>query len=49
MVSKPGLAQLIMAILFRFKPALIPYKQALIPLKNFADEQEAKNWLSQYL
>ncbi len=42
MVSEPGLAQLIMNILFRFqKPP--------IPMRNFTDVQEAKEWLKQYL
>ncbi|MBF9255426.1 STAS/SEC14 domain-containing protein [Pontibacter sp. 172403-2] len=42
MVSKPGLAQLIMNILFKFKTPPIP-------MKNFADKEAAKEWLSQYL
>lgn len=42
MVSKPGLSQLIMSILFKFqKPP--------IPMKSFTDEEEAKEWLSQFL
>ncbi len=42
MVSEPGLAQLIMNILFRFqKPP--------IPMRNFTDVTEAKEWLKQYL
>src|SRR6187402_317906 len=42
MVSKPGLAQLIMKILFRLKPPPIP-------MKNFQDVEEAKKWLKQYI
>lgn len=42
MVSKPGLAQLIMNILFRFKPPAIP-------MKSFTDEAEALVWLKQHL
>ncbi len=42
MVSEPGLAKLIMNILFRFRPPPIP-------MKNFTDEKEAKEWLRQYL
>ena len=42
MVSEPGLASLIMAILFRFQ-------QPPIPMKNFSDEQEARAWLRQYI
>lgn len=42
MVSKPGLSQLIMNILFKFqKPP--------IPMKSFTDDDEAKKWLSQFL
>ena len=41
MVSKPGLAQFIMKILFRLKPPPIP-------MKSFTDDQEAKEWLKQY-
>jgi len=42
MVSKPGLAKFIMNILFSLqKPP--------IPMKSFSDEQEAKEWLKQYL
>ncbi len=42
MVSKPGLAQLIMNILFRFKaPA--------IPMKSFTDDKKAKEWLMKYV
>jgi hypothetical protein len=42
MVSEPGLASFIMKILFRFKPSPIP-------MKSFTNEQEARNWLQQYL
>jgi hypothetical protein len=42
MVSKPGLASLIMTILFRFKAPPIP-------MKNFTDDKEAKDWLKQFL
>jgi hypothetical protein len=42
MVSKPGLAQLIMNILFKLKAPPIP-------MKNFTDVNEAKKWLKQYL
>ncbi len=42
MVSEPGLAQFIMSLLFRFQPAPIP-------MKNFNNDQEAKEWLKQYL
>lgn len=42
MVSKGGLAQFIMNILFKFKPPPIP-------MKSFADDKEAKEWLKQYL
>jgi hypothetical protein len=42
MVSKPGLAHLIMKLVFGLK-------QAPIPMKNFTDENEAKEWLKQYL
>jgi hypothetical protein len=38
MVSKPGLSQFIMNILFRFsKPP--------IPMRSFTDDKEAKEWL----
>jgi hypothetical protein len=40
MVSKPGLANLIMNILFSLKPPPIP-------LKGFTDDQEAMKWLHQ--
>lgn len=42
MVSPPGLAQLIMRILFKFKPSPIP-------MKSFTDDEEAKEWLKQFL
>lgn len=42
MVSEPGLASLIMNILFRLKPPPIP-------MKNFTDDKAAKEWLKQYL
>jgi hypothetical protein len=42
MISKPGLASLIMNVLFKLKPPAIP-------MKNFTDAEEGKNWLKQYL
>ena len=42
MVSKPGLAKLIMNLLFKFRPPPIP-------MKSFSDDQEAKQWLKQFL
>ncbi len=42
MVSKPGLSQLIMNMLFRFKPPSIP-------MKSFSNDQEAREWLLQYV
>jgi hypothetical protein len=42
MVSKPGLAQLIMNILFRFNAPPIP-------MKSFTNDKDAKEWLQQYL
>lgn len=42
MVSKPGLSKLIMNILFRLKPPPIP-------MKSFADAEEAKAWLKQFV
>jgi len=42
MISEPGLAQFIMNLLFRFQ-------RPPIPMKNFTDEAEAKEWLKQYL
>lgn len=42
MVSKPGLSQLIMSILFKFqKPP--------IPMKSFTDDQKAREWLERFL
>jgi hypothetical protein len=41
MVSKPGLSQFIMKILFQLKPPPIP-------MKTFTDDQEAVTWLKQY-
>jgi len=42
MVSKPGLAKLIMNILFKFqKPP--------IPMKSFSDDEKARAWLMQFL
>ena len=42
MVSKPGLAKFIMNILFKFqKPP--------IPMKSFANDKQALEWLKQYL
>jgi len=42
MVSKGGLAQFIMNLLFKFK-------QPPIPMKSFADDKQAKEWLQQFL
>ena len=42
MVSKPGLASLIMKILFALKPPPIP-------MKSFTDDREASEWLKQYI
>lgn len=42
MVSKPGLAQLIMSILFKFQ-------SPPIPMKSFTDDKKAREWLMQYL
>jgi hypothetical protein len=42
MVSKPGLAQFIMNLLFRLKPPPIP-------MKTFTNDKEAKEWLQQFL
>jgi hypothetical protein len=42
MVSKPGLAQFIMSILFRLKPPPIP-------MKSFTDDVQAKDWLKQFI
>ena len=42
MVSKPGLASFIMALLFKFK-------KPPIPMKSFTNENEARQWLQQYV
>ena len=42
MVSKPGLAQFIMKILFKLKPPPIP-------MKSFTDDEEARKWLLQFV
>jgi hypothetical protein len=42
MVSKPGLVQLIMKILFKFQ---IPP----IPMKSFTDDKRAMEWLTKFL
>lgn len=42
MVSKPGLSKFIMNILFRLKPPPIP-------MKSFSDDNEAKEWLKQFV
>jgi hypothetical protein len=42
MVSKPGLAALIIKLVFALKPSPIP-------IKNFVDEVSAKEWLKQFL
>nr|WP_276900783.1 STAS/SEC14 domain-containing protein [Pedobacter kyonggii] len=42
MVSKPGLAQLIMKILFKFQTPPIP-------IKSFTDDQKAMEWLKKFL
>jgi hypothetical protein len=42
MVSKGGLAQFIMNILFKFKPPPIP-------MKSFADDTDAEEWLKKFL
>jgi len=42
MVSKPGLAKLIMNILFKFS-------QPPIPMKSFSDPEDARNWLQQFV
>lgn len=41
MVSKPGLSQFIMNILFRFK-------HPPIPMKSFTNDEEARQWLKQF-
>lgn len=42
MVSKPGLSQFIMKILFSLKPPPIP-------MKSFTDDKQAKEWLKQFI
>lgn len=42
MVSEPGLANFIMNLLFKFQ-------SPPIPMKNFSNEKDAKEWLKQYL
>jgi hypothetical protein len=42
MVSKPGLSQFIMKILFSFR-------KPPIPIKSFTDDVEAREWLKQYV
>jgi hypothetical protein len=42
MISKPGLAQFIMNLLFKLK-------QPPIPMKNFSNDAAAKEWLKQFL
>jgi hypothetical protein len=42
MISKPGLATLIMKVLFKFKAPPIP-------MRNFTDDKEARQWLKAYL
>jgi hypothetical protein len=42
MVSKPGLSKFIMNILFSLKPPPIP-------MKSFTDDNDAKEWLKQYV
>ncbi|QIL40077.1 STAS/SEC14 domain-containing protein [Pedobacter sp. HDW13] len=42
MVSKPGLAQLIMRLLFKFQ-------SPPIPIKSFTDDEKAKEWLTRFL
>jgi hypothetical protein len=42
MISDPGLACFIMNLLFKFQ-------SPSIPMKNFTNENEAKEWLKQYL
>jgi hypothetical protein len=42
MISKSGVGEIIMNVLFKFmKP--------VIPMKTFTDEKEARKWLKQYL
>lgn len=42
MVSKPGLAQLIMRILFKLKTPPIP-------MKSFSNDEDAREWLKQFI
>ncbi len=42
MISQPGLAKFIMNLLFKLQ-------SPPIPMKNFTDVKEAKEWLKQYL
>jgi hypothetical protein len=42
MVSKPGLAKLIMNLVFALKPPSIP-------MKSFSNDQEAKQWLKPFI
>jgi len=42
MVSPPGLAQLIMRLLFKLKPSAIP-------IKSFTNDEEARDWLKQFV
>lgn len=42
MVSQPGLAQLIMRLLFKLKPSPIP-------IKSFTNDEEAREWLKQFI
>jgi len=42
MVSRPGLSKFIMNILFKFKTPPIP-------MKSFTDDNQAKEWVKQYL
>ena len=42
MVSKPGLASFILGLLFKFK-------KPPIPMKSFTNENEARQWLQQYV
>jgi len=42
MISEPGLALLIMNIVFKLKPSPIP-------VKSFTNDKEAKEWLKQFL
>jgi len=41
-VSKSGLSKLVMNVLFKFK-------KPPIPIKSFSDDQEAREWLMQYV